>query len=156
MNDITLKSVAPADAGDLERSRFDDIARALDGALAAGERHAAWLEAETSDFVRMNRGKVRQAGHVEQRYLRVRLIRGMRHAEHTLALVGDAGEDARAAVTALAGLRDALSDLQDDPYLMLPKSVVSDSVSRGGPLPASGDIIGRVLEAAGGDDLVGR
>ena len=103
----------------------------------------------------MNRGKVRQAGRVEQRYLRLRLVRGARHAEHALTLVGDAALDSRAAVDALAGLRSALPELADDPHLLLPTDVASTRSVRGGALPRSGEVIERVLDAARGDDLVG-
>jgi hypothetical protein len=37
-------------------------------ALAPGERFTATFDAEDTDFVRMNRGKVRQPGSVSQRY----------------------------------------------------------------------------------------
>jgi predicted Zn-dependent protease len=154
MNDMRFDTT-PAVTGDAEQARFLAIADALDGARAAGERFTAWLEAEASDFVRLNRGKVRQAGHVEQRYLRVRLIRGARHAEHTLTLSGDTRLDAAAATAALAGLRSALPDLAEDPYLLLPDVVQGGSESRGGPLPASTEIVERVLAAAHGEDLVG-
>jgi predicted Zn-dependent protease len=150
-----MNGVVDVAHGDAERERFDDIARALDGALGAGERYTAWLEAESSDFVRMNRGKVRQAGHVSQRYLTVRLIRGTRHAEHTLVLTGHPSDDATAATAALAGLRTALPELADDPYLLLPDRVDHTSDARGGPLPDAAEIVERVLDAARGDDLVG-
>src|SRR5690349_20640352 len=68
---------------------FDELATAADRALAAGERHTLGFAAEDTDFVRMNRGKVRQPGHVAQRYAEVRLIRGARHASHQLSLTGD-------------------------------------------------------------------
>ena len=54
--------------------------RAARQPLATGETYTAWFSAEASDFVRMNRGKVRQPGSVVQRYLDIDLIRGARHA----------------------------------------------------------------------------
>jgi len=50
---------------------FHDLAALLDQSLAAGEEYTARFSAEASDFVRMNRGKVRQPGAVHQRYLAV-------------------------------------------------------------------------------------
>ena len=147
---------APASVGsDPVEARFLELARALHGALHAGERYTAWLEAEASDFVRMNRGKVRQAGRVEQSVLRLRLIRGARHAEHVLTLAGDPGRDSVAAVDALAGLRIALPELAEDPHLMLPDDVVNTRDVRTGALPPSGEAIESVLDAARGEDLVG-
>ena len=49
---------------------FADVAALLDGSLAAGEVYTCRLDAEVSDFVRLNRGKVRQPGTVMQCYLR--------------------------------------------------------------------------------------
>jgi predicted Zn-dependent protease len=156
MNSPTNDAVALVAAGnDPVEAHFLTVTEALDRALRAGERYMASLEAEASDFVRMNRGKVRQAGRVEQRYLRLRLIRGARHAEHVLTLAGDASLDTRAAVDALAGLRSALPELVDDPHLLLPTQVASTRNVRAGTLPRSGEVIERVLDAARGEDLVG-
>ena len=156
MNSPTTDSAALVAAGnDPIEAQFLLLAEALDRAVRAGERYVASFEGEASDFVRMNRGKVRQAGRVEQRYLRLRLVRGARHAEHAFTLVGDAALDSLAAVDALAGLRSALPGLVDDPHLLLPTDVVSTRSVRAGTLPRSGEVIERVLDAARGDDLVG-
>ncbi|MGA8034229.1 MAG: metallopeptidase TldD-related protein, partial [Casimicrobiaceae bacterium] len=134
---------------------FNQIAAVVDRALVAGERHATWFSAERSDFVRMNRGKVRQPGRVVQRYLDIRLIRGARHARHSLSLTGDLGADARTIQNAIAGLRSALPELADDPHLLLPSTVASGSVTRGGELPAAEAMVETILGAAQGHDLVG-
>ena len=134
---------------------FGELAALLERELQPGERHTAWFSAEDTDFVRMNRGKVRQPGHVQQRYLRLRLIRGSRHAEHTLSLAGDLARDRSEVRAAMAGLRAALPDLADDPHLLLPDTVVSSSSQRGGPLPPSSEIVDALLAAAEGEDLVG-
>ncbi|HVE48947.1 MAG TPA: metallopeptidase TldD-related protein [Casimicrobiaceae bacterium] len=154
MNDTTIGAVAVS-TRELERANFNAIATALDHAIGNGERYTAWLEGESSDFVRMNRGKVRQAGHVEQRILRVQLVRGARHASHCLTLEGDAAKDCNAAVAAIDGLRSALPELADDPYLMLPDSVQNSDEVRADELPNPGTIIESVLDAARGEDLVG-
>ena len=152
----TTSGLAPVVTDDpAVEALFQDVARALDAELAAGERYTAWFEAETSDFVRMNRGKVRQAGRVRQQSIAVRLIRGARHAEHTLSLTGDATVDARAAVDALRGVRAALPELADDPHLMLPDVVSSTRSVRAGTLPPSGEVIERVLDLARDTDFVG-
>ena len=136
-------------------SYFNDLAGALDRALAAGERYVASFSAERTDFVRMNRGKVRQPGHVEQRYLTVRLVKGARHASHTLSLSGDAAVDQAAARDALIGLRSVVVELADDPHLLLPDVVASSRSVRGGALPDTWQLVDTVLDAAKGEDLVG-
>jgi predicted Zn-dependent protease len=136
-------------------SYFAAVADAVDRALAPGERHATWFAAEDSDFVRINRGKVRQPGHVTQRYAEIRLIHGARHASHALTLSGDVTTDANAASAAVASLRDVLPQLADDPHLLLPDGVHSSSEARGEPLPAAEAIVEQVLDAVEGHDFVG-
>src|SRR5438874_4572664 len=53
---------------------FHELAALLDRSLEPGELYTCRLDAEASDFVRLNRGKVRQAGSVAQRYVRPHLI----------------------------------------------------------------------------------
>jgi predicted Zn-dependent protease len=134
---------------------FDSIAALVQQALAAGERFTATLDAEETDFVRMNRGKVRQPGTVSQRYLSVRLIDGTRHAEHTLSLSGDLAADSAAVRDAVSGLRSVLPELADDPLLLLPSDVHSSRNVRDASLPASEAVIDEILRAADGLDLVG-
>jgi predicted Zn-dependent protease len=134
---------------------FDTLAAGVDRSLEAGESYTLDFAAEATDFVRMNRGKVRQPGHVEQRYLDVRLIRGARHASHLLSLTGDVAADARIVDTALAGLRDALPELHDDPHLLLPGTVASSRSERSGSMPAPEAMIDALLTMGRGQDLVG-
>jgi predicted Zn-dependent protease len=163
MSDVELQGLEPP-AGEVSAVRiggvsaeahFDAIAAALDRALRPGERYAATFDGEDTDFVRMNRGKVRQPGHVSQRYLAIRLVDGRRHAEHRQSLAGDPAADIAAATAALADLRGALRDADEDPLLLLPDDLRSSSVRRGGPLPPSADVVERILDAAQGSDLVG-
>ncbi len=134
---------------------FEALAQVLQNALATGEKFTAMYEAERTDFVRMNRGKVRQPGTVDQRYLGVRLILGDRHALHLLSLTGDLAVDQAAVRDALVALRAALPELADDPLLLLPDAVRSTRDVRNAPLPPAEEVVGEVLAAAGELDLVG-
>jgi predicted Zn-dependent protease len=134
---------------------FESLANVVQQALSGSERFTATFEAEETDFVRMNRGKVRQPGTVAQRYFSIRLIEGARHAEHTLSLTGDLAPDGAAVRDAVAGLRAVLPELVDDPLLLLPAGVHSSRSVRDGALPASEAVIDEILAAAGGLDLVG-
>jgi predicted Zn-dependent protease len=134
---------------------FQSLAAVVQDMLQAGECFTASLDAEETDFVRMNRGKVRQPGTVSQRYLVLRLIRGTRHAEHSLSLTGDLRADGNAVRDAVAGLRAVLPELADDPLLLLPTEVRSGRNVRDTPLPAAETVIDEVLAAADGLDLVG-
>jgi predicted Zn-dependent protease len=136
-------------------SYFNALATLLDRAVGAGERYTASFAAEASDFVRMNRGQVRQPGSVVQRSLDVRLIRGARHATCAMSLTGNVKADAATIESAVAVLRTALPELADDPHLLLPDDVVSTRVVHGAALPPTENVVAEVLEAARGLDLVG-
>jgi predicted Zn-dependent protease len=136
-------------------SYFRDVAAMLDSLVQAGETYTAWLSAESSDFVRMSRGKVRQPGSVAQRYLAVDLIRGMRHATELLSLAGDLAADRGAIATAVAAARAALADAAEDPHLLVATDVRSSRETRGSPLPPAESLVDAVLDAARGTDLVG-
>jgi predicted Zn-dependent protease len=134
---------------------FESLAAIVQQSLRGGERFTATFDAEDTDFVRMNRGKVRQPGTVSQRYLSLRLIEGTRHGEHTLSLSGDLAVDGAAVRDAISGLRAALADLADDPLLLLPSEVHSSRNVRDSALPPSEAVVDEVLRAADGTDLVG-
>ena len=136
-------------------SYFADIAAALDGLVAAGERYLACFSAEASEFVRFNHGKVRQPGAVVQRYLDVDLVSGLRHASHGLALTGNVSADRERLRAAVASLRAALPELDPDPHLLYAEDVVSTRSARGAPLPFAEVVIDAVLQASDGEDLVG-
>ena len=128
---------------------------ALGRALAPGERFTATCAGEATDFARLNRGKVRQAGSVAQNEFSIRLVRGSRHAEHTLSMTGNAAEDGAAISSAVRGLREVLVDLADDPHLLLADRVASTRVERAGSLPAAESVVEEILASAHGLDLVG-
>ena len=134
---------------------FNDVAALLDRSLAPGEIHLCRFDAEVSDFVRMNRGKVRQPGSVSQRYLSLRLIRGKRHAERSLTVSGDLAHDRADIAAALVALREAIDGLPDDPHLDFATDVHSSRTVRTANLPQSEQIVASVLDAAQGLDLVG-
>src|SRR5450432_4701546 len=96
---------------------FNELASLLDRSLAPGETYTCAFDAETSDFVRMNRGKIRQPGSVAQRNLRLHLIRGQRHAERCFSLSGDLARDRVDIASAFSWLRTTLAGLPDDPHL---------------------------------------
>jgi len=142
-------------AAEVAEERFGDWTSTIERALAPGERYTATCAGEATDFARMNRGKVRQAGSVLQNELSIRLVRGARHAEYTLAMTGDAPVDREAIADAVAGLRDALPELADDPHLLLADRVESTRVERTGSLPPAESVVEEILAAAHGLDLVG-
>jgi predicted Zn-dependent protease len=136
------------------KERFFALAERLEGALRGGETLLLGLDAERSDFVRFNRGRVRQAGSVEQRTLEARLVRGARQAYATLEL-GEGSGDVELVQDALARLREALEGLPEDPWLLINETPRSTDSVRRGALPAAEAVVEEVVRAAGGRDLVG-
>jgi len=134
---------------------FGELAALLDRSLAGAEIYNARLDAERSDFVRLNRAQVRQPGTVTQIYLRLHLIDGRRHAEESLTVSGELSRDREAVLAALARLRATLASLPDDPYLAYATEVRSSRSVRSEALPPAEQIVDVLLDAAAGLDLVG-
>ncbi|MEO6023382.1 MAG: metallopeptidase TldD-related protein [Burkholderiales bacterium] len=136
------------------QDHFFALADMLQLALRANEIFTCWYVGERSDFVRFNHGKVRQAGHVDQRHLRLRLIAQSRQASVSLALAGDAS-DAQQIKQALDDLRDILEHLPVDPYLLYATDVHSSVTIRPGSLSAPQDCVEQIVAACAGLDMVG-
>ncbi|SUX53678.1 hypothetical protein [Chromobacterium vaccinii] len=131
------------------RAHLQRLAAALSGLLREEEGFTLWLEAERTDFVRFNHGKVRQAGGVEQAYLDLRLIRGKRQATQQLSLCG--GDDDLALLEAsLPALREALEQVEDDPFLLLSEQPRCTERIAPGALPPAEAMVADILAAAEG------
>lgn len=139
-------------------AHFLHLAQLLDSRMGPGEDYTAWLHAEESDFVRFNRGKVRQPGTVVQRELSLRLIQGQRHASAELSLTGEPAEDRSRIEAALARLRAVIGQLPEDPLLLWEKEGPSSLTLPSEALPDGREMARAVLDEAaraGGVDLVG-
>jgi predicted Zn-dependent protease len=134
------------------KGRFFELAKRLGRVLKAGETLLCEFSGERSDFVRFNRGKVRQAGSVEQGYVSLRLIRARRQTSATLALGSD---DFGASRTALDQLRGVLEDLPEDPWLLVSEAPRSTAAERRGALLSGDAVAQEVVGRAQGRDLVG-
>jgi predicted Zn-dependent protease len=134
------------------KARFFELAERLGRVLKAGEMLLCEFSGERSDFVRFNRGKVRQAGSVEQGYVSLRLIHERRQASATLAL---GSEDFDAARIALDQLRGVLEDLPEDPWLLVNEAPRSTASERRGALVSADAVVQEVVGEAQGRDLVG-
>jgi predicted Zn-dependent protease len=135
--------------------RFEANSRWLRSALRGGEEFTFHYSAESSDFIRFNQGRVRQAGKVEQARVTLELFRDERHASQTLALSGEAEEDRRRLADALERLREVLALIPADPYMAFDAARWRSESSDLRPLPEAGDVIEQIASAASGLDLVG-
>ncbi len=132
------------------KAQFFELGERLARELKPDEVVLCSLAAERSDFVRFNRGRVRQAGSVEQADLTLRLIRARRQAYATLA-----GLDLEAAQRMLARLRETLDALPEDPWLLINETPQSTAAERRGTLAPAQSLVQYVTGQAEGLDLVG-
>lgn len=137
------------------RDYFETIAGAIEPLLHGAERYTCNFHGEDADFVRFNRGTVRQAGAVTQRALTVDLIEGRRHAAGTLSLSGDAPVDAARLAHLLDELRAMRGQSPEDPYLLYATTVHHSVRSRNASLPDGDTAVQAVRRAGEGRDLVG-
>ena len=123
--------------------------------LTGAEAMTCHFQGEDSDFVRLNHARIRQAGHVQQRTLALRLIDGRRHATEELALTGELGSDRARVAGAVSGLREVLPHLPQDPHLLYAIGGASSERIATNSLPDSADAVDAAMDAAGDADLVG-
>jgi predicted Zn-dependent protease len=134
------------------KARFFDLAQGLGGELRKDETLLSYFSGERSDFVRFNRGSVRQAGSVTQGSVSLRLIRDRRQAAATMPLGGD---DLASGEETLAQLRRILGDLPQDPWLLINETPQSTSSERRGALLSPQAVTEEIIQKAQGRDLVG-
>jgi len=141
------------------RQGFEALADALLGAPEAklgADRTTLLLSAETSDFLRFNRGQLRQATQVSQAYATLAVERGQRRTEATVALSGDLARDLATLVAERAQLLRDLDLIPDDPWLLAPDAPSHGSRDDHGHLPSAAQVISLVHGlAAGKHDFVG-
>ncbi|WP_271412062.1 TldD/PmbA family protein [Pseudomonas sp. Q1-7] len=136
-------------------SRFTALAESLGASLQAGEDFSLWYSAEDSEFIRFNRARVRQAGHVTQASGRLRLIRDERSAEIAVTLSGDQESDRQRLADGLVQLRLVIGQLPPDPYLQVERSAWHRRSVDPASLPDGAGVLAAIDNAASGLDLVG-
>ena len=88
------------------------------------------FDAEVSNFVRLNKAKIRQPGNVKQISMSLSLSnRDKRNLKSHVRLNGSSSKDLSTLIRTLNYLRRELPDLPKDPYLLFSKSVQSTEVS---------------------------
>lgn len=137
------------------RTDFEALADAVCRAGDGIERTTLLLKAEASDFVRFNRGAVRQATQVEQAFATLGVVRGARRIESRVALSGRLEADITMLKDERRRLAGMLDDVADDPYLLLPQTPSRSERHDDGRLPSAAEVIATVARAAHGLDFVG-
>lgn len=136
------------------KAAFFELAERLAGEARGDEAVMCELAAEQSDFVRFNRGRVRQAGTVAQSVLGLRLVHAGRQAATEVTLAGGA-DDFERARSALAALREVVAQVPEDPWLALPDVVNSTDTAHPGTLPRPDAVVEDIVSRAAGLDFVG-
>lgn len=137
------------------QSEFATLVDAIAPLLRGDEVYTCSFAGEQSDFVRFNRGAVRQAGAVTQRTLTIDLIEGRRHAAGSLTLSGAPGADRERLAHLIGELRAIRAQLADDPYLHYATEVRSSDTHRAAALPDAGTAGAAIQSMARHGDLVG-
>jgi predicted Zn-dependent protease len=134
---------------------FFALADRLNARLAGRERLLCSLASETSDFVRLNHNRIRQAGSVRDTSLGLTLIEGARQAEGSCGLTGDPSQDLGRAGELLDRLRERLPHVPDDPYLNYSEEPWTSDTRVGETPPDPREAVGELIARAEGLDLVG-
>jgi len=137
------------------QTQFKALVESLHGAITHQERFTLSYNAEESDFIRFNHAKVRQAGRVQQASVNFKLIDDGRHADLNLTLSGDSEVDRQRLSEALHQLRDTLTLLPEDPYLLLNEADWQSTNVQDQPLPDSDHVVQQIAHLGEGLDLVG-
>lgn len=137
------------------QTQFTALVQWLQGAITHQERFTLSYNAEESDFIRFNHAKVRQAGRVQQASVQFKLIDDGRHADINLTLAGDDDLDRQRLSEALHQLRETLTLLPEDPYLLLNQNDWQSTNVQDQPLPASEHVVQQIAQLGEGLDLVG-
>ena len=138
-----------------QAEQFDALVQWLRQAIKAPEQFTLGYDAEASEFIRFNRGQVRQAGQVQQASLNLKLINDGRHADVRITLAGEPAADRQRLTEALQQLRETLPLLPADPYLLLNPEPWHSHQVQDQPLPETGRVLEEIRRAAQGVDLVG-
>jgi predicted Zn-dependent protease len=134
---------------------FRELSENIFTRLADSEVLLLTLEGEQSDFVRLNRNCIRQAGAVSQQTLHLDLNKGQKQTSAQFNLCGDLTTDLERAVTLLKQQRELLPCLPDDPFIHYAIERHDTCYIAENKLPEPGDAIDEVIKTAAGMDLVG-
>ncbi|VVO42463.1 TldD/PmbA family protein [Pseudomonas fluorescens] len=135
--------------------QFQTLVDWLRNNLREPEQFTLGYDAESSEFIRFNHAKVRQAGHVQQASLSFKLINDGRHADLGITLAGEPEVDRQRLAEGLQQLRETLPLLPQDPYLLLNHTGWKSKNVQDHPLPDTAHVVAEIARAADGLDLVG-
>jgi predicted Zn-dependent protease len=134
---------------------FNQLIDALLPQLDDGEAVKVSLIAEASQFTRFNQAKVRQTGSIEKGSLALTLMGHGRSTTESITFIGEKEADWPLLMTALQTLREELSQLPEDPYLVLPEGDAQSREVYDGKLLASDAVAPTLMPQMAGLDAAG-
>ncbi|MBC8212196.1 MAG: TldD/PmbA family protein [Gammaproteobacteria bacterium] len=134
---------------------FNQLGSALMAELRGQESLALSFGAENSQFTRFNGSRIRQTGLVDDIGLSLDLIDQQRQASGSIALSGILQEDLQRVAAELARLRAEVSELPEDPYLVVPVAGQHSHSDQHAALLAPEQSGAKLLPAMQGLDLSG-
>ena len=139
----------------MRQEGFYRLAASVCAGLAGEEVLFCGLGGESSDFVRINKSRIRQAGSVTRAGLGLTLIDGDRQAEASCDLSGDPEEDLSRARRLLGRLRERIPHVPEDPYLSYSREPWTSERRVGETPPDARAAVADLIASADGLDLVG-
>ncbi|MDZ8186002.1 MAG: TldD/PmbA family protein [Nostoc sp. ChiSLP02] len=134
---------------------FNQLIETLLIKKAENEEFTVKLSSERSQFTRFNNAKVRQTGCVADGWVELTLMKEQRSSFRLFPFTGNWGVDWQVAYTALLELRDELTLLPIDPYLVLPSgNNTSREIHSGNLLPEEA-VVETILELVADLDFTG-
>lgn len=134
---------------------FFSLVAGLNHYLRPNEVLLCSLTGEKSDFIRLNRGRVLQAGSVRQVELSMDLIEGHRHASAQCNLSMQEAPDVSQLLRLIDALRLQRQALAVDPFLYYNTTPAHSEQIDDNRLLSSHDVVREITAAAEGLDLVG-
>ena len=138
------------------RDYFQSIAAELFKHIKKDEFLIINFDAEESNFVRLNKAKIRQPGNVKQISMSLSLSnRDKKNLKSYVRLNGSFDRDLATLIKTLNYLRRELPDLPKDPYLLFSKTVQSTEVTDEKKYINDEENLDYILTSVSGLDLVG-
>ncbi|MEO1297862.1 MAG: metallopeptidase TldD-related protein, partial [Cyanobacteria bacterium J06636_16] len=134
---------------------FNQLLDALIPQLNDDETMQVLLIAEDSHFTRFNQARVRQTGTVVNGSLKLVLMVNHRVANESIPFTGEKETDWPVLIVSLQSLREEISQLPEDPYLVLPHGEELSREAYPGQLLASETVVPALLPQLEGLDAAG-
>ena len=134
---------------------FESVTAALDEFVAPHEVFLCTVYGESSDFLRINQARARQAGHVNDWGASVNLIGGKRHVTGHVSLSCSDAEDRSRIESLVTRLRAQYSAVPEDPYLIYATDTLSNNSEHPAQLPARDAVLSLIAREAHDIDLAG-